>query len=54
MGTLEVVLLVLGLLIFACSFFVSGGSLTAGAETKKIVEAEARQAVSAEMDNMIL
>lgn len=54
MGTLEVVLLVLGLLIFACSFFVSGGSLTAGAETKKIVEAEARQAVSAEMDNMRL
>lgn len=51
MTALEIILLLLGVSAFALSFFLPGDTKTADAETKKLIEREAKEAISKEVDD---
>lgn len=50
MTALEIILLILGIAAFALSFFLPTGTEETDAGTKKLIEQEAREAVSKEVD----
>lgn len=50
MTALEIILLILGVAAFALSFFLPAGEKEADAGTKKLIEQEAKEAVSKEVD----
>lgn len=51
MGTLEIVLLILGAGIFVLSFFLPAGTAEANRETKEMVQDEVKNAVAREMED---
>lgn len=52
MGTLEIVLLIIGAVVFVLSFLLPAGSAEADQNTKEMVQDEVKNAVSREMDGV--